>query len=262
MKNELEISVIQSNITCKNKSANLKNFDIQISNIKSSDIILLPEMFNAGFYPKDKTLSEKMDGETVTWMLQTSIKNKCSIAGTLMISEGRKIYNRLVWVNNKQKVFFYDKVHLFSMAKEDKYINKGNKRLIIDDYGWKICPLICYDIRFPVFSRNNVNYDVLIYLANWPIARIEAWDILLKARSIENQCFTIGVNRIGTDNNQVKYNGCSAAYNYSGKKILSTKKNTSCVSSVKIYKSEIETYRKKMNFLNDMEDYRLTSVRG
>ena len=262
MKNELEISVIQSKIICKNKSANLKCFDKQISEIKSSDIILLPEMFNSGFYPKEKKLAEKMDGETVNWMLQKSIKNKCSIAGTLMILEGTKIYNRLVWVNNKQEIFFYDKVHLFSMGKEDKHINKGNKRLIIEDYGWKICPLICYDIRFPVFSRNNVNYDILVYLANWPIARIEAWDILLKARAIENQCFTFGVNRVGIDNNHVKYNGSSAAYNYSGKKILSTTRNTVCVNSVKIYKSEIETYRKKMNFLNDMEEYRLTSVQG
>ena len=154
-------------------------------------------MFNTAFCPLEVNLAEKMSGPTIKWMKSISEQKQCSIAGTLMINENNKIYNRLVWLNKNGEVFCYDKVHLFSLAKEDTLLSKGSKKIIINDYGWKICPMICYDIRFPVFCRNQNEYDLLIFLSSWPSKRIKAWDTLLQARAIENQAYTAGVNRVG-----------------------------------------------------------------
>jgi predicted amidohydrolase len=192
MKQNLNLSLIQSHIFWEDVDKNLSHFERLISTISETDIILLPEMFNTSFCPKSTHLAEKMEGKTINWMKEISKQKNCAISGTLMITEKKKVFNRLVWISASGKIHTYDKHHLFSLIKEERYISKGQGRLIIEEQGWKICPLICYDLRFPVFSRNNVDYHLLIYLANWPIKRIDAWDTLLKARSIENQCFTIG----------------------------------------------------------------------
>jgi omega-amidase len=256
MKN-LSISLIQSNIFWKDVAANLSHFEKLISNIKDTDIILLPEMFNTAFCPKSNHLAESMDGKTISWMKEISKNKNCAIAGTLMVKKGKNIFNRLVWISKNGAIYTYDKYHLFSLIKEERYISKGKERLIIELGGWKICPLICYDLRFPVFSRNDVGYDVLIYLANWPLKRIDAWDTLLKARSIENQCYTIGVNRVGEDVNEIPFNGHSKVFDAFGKELFSATENKEEVLQFEISLDDLKLKRRQMNFLQDRDNFSL-----
>ena len=257
MKNTLNISLIQSSLFWEDIDANLSHFEQLIDKISATDIILLPEMFNTAFCPKSNHLAEAMDGKTVSWMKEISKNKGCTIAGTLMVSENRKVYNRLVWVSKNGSIHTYDKHHLFSLIKEERYISKGEVRLIIEEEGWKIFPLICYDLRFPVFSRNDVDYDILIYLANWPVKRIEAWDTLLKARSIENQCYTFGVNRVGEDGNQIPFNGHSKVFDAFGKELLSATENNEEILQIEISLDDLKLKRRQMNFLQDRDDFTL-----
>ena len=175
----------------------------------------------------------------------------------MCIRDRNKIFNRLVWISKNGTIYTYDKHHLFSLIKEEKYISKGKDRLIIELEGWKICPLICYDLRFPVFSRNDVEYDILIYLANWPVKRINAWDALLKARSIENQCYTIGVNRVGADANKILFNGHSKVFDAFGKELFSAVENKEEVLQFEISLDDLKLKRRQMNFLQDRDNFSL-----
>ncbi len=257
MKQDLHIACIQANLYWKDVAKNLAHFSSLISEITTADVILLPEMFNTSFCPKENDLAETMDGKTVSWMKEKSLEKKCAIAGTLMIKEHGKVYNRLVWVSKNGSLHTYDKRHLFSLIKEERTIAKGSTRLIIEEQGWKICPLICYDLRFPVFSRNNVDYDILIYLANWPIKRIDAWDTLLKARAIENQSYTIGVNRIGEDGNNIPFNGHSKVFDAFGKELAAGIENKEEILQVKISLDDLKLKRRQMNFLQDRDNFNL-----
>jgi len=257
MKNSLNITLIQTSLFWENVEKNLYHFDKLISEISDTDIILLPEMFNTAFCPKSNHLAETMEGETVSWMKEIAKNKNSAIAGTLMVKEGARVFNRLVWISKNGTIHTYDKHHLFSLIKEERYISKGTGRLIVEEDGWRICPLICYDLRFPVFSRNDVDYDVLIYLANWPVKRIEAWDTLLKARSIENQCYTIGVNRVGKDGNGIPFNGHSKVFDAFGKKLLSATKNIEEVLQIEISLDDLKLKRRQMNFLQDRDDFTL-----
>ena len=252
MKNNLKISLIQSNLFWEDVDKNLSHFEGLISEISNTDIILLPETFNTSFSIKATHLAEKMDGKTVNWMKKISKQKKCAIAGSLMVIAKGKVDNRLVWISKKGDINTYDKHHLF---KEEKSIEKGEGRLLVEIEGWKICPLICYDLRFPVFSRNDIGYDILIYVANWSVKRIDAWDTLLRARSIENQCYTIGLNRIGKDGNGIFCNGHSAVFDAFGAQILSSTENKEEVLQIEIYLDDMKTKRKKMNFLQDRDDF-------
>ena len=257
MKNYLSISLIQSILFWKDVDANISHFKTIISSIKDTDIILLPEMFNTAFCPKSNHLAESMVGKTISWMKEISKTKDCAIAGTLMIKEGGNIFNRLVWISKNGTIYTYDKHHLFSLIKEGKYITKGKERIIVELEGWKICPLICYDLRFPVFSRNDVEYDMLIYLANWPVKRIDAWDTLLKARSIENQCYTIGVNRVGEDGNEIPFNGHSKVFDAFGKELFSATENKEEVLQFEISLDDLKLKRRQMNFLEDRDNFSL-----
>ena len=256
MKN-LTISLIQSILFGEDVDANLSHFEKLISNIKDTDIILLPEMFNTAFCPQSNHLAEKMDGKTITWMQEISKQKNCAIGGTLMIIENEKVFNRLVWISKNGAIHTYDKHHLFSLINEERYISKGEARLIVEIDGWKICPLICYDLRFPVFSRNDVEYDILIYLANWPVKRIDAWDTLLKARSIENQCYTIGVNRVGEDGSKIPFNGHSKVFDAFGKELFSATENKEEVLQFEISLDNLKLKRRQMNFLQDRDNFSL-----
>lgn len=257
MKEILTITLIQSNLFWQDIDSNLAQFDNLLSNIKETDIILLPEMFNTAFCLESNHMAETMDGKTIAWMRGIAKKRNCAIAGSLMIKEKAKVYNRLVWVLQNGIIHTYDKRHLFSLLKEERYITNGKGRLIVELDGWKICPLICYDLRFPVFSRNNVDYDLLIYLANWPINRIDAWDTLLKARAIENQAYTIGVNRIGEDGNGISFNGHSKVFDAFGKELLSTTENKEGVLQIKLSLDDLKLKRRQMNFLKDRDKFTL-----
>ena len=198
----MKVAIIQTALIWENPNANRIQFEEKIRGIEQNvDLIVLPEMFSTGFTMNPETVAETMNGETISWM-QTLAKHKNSaITGSLVIVENGKYYNRLVFVLPSGEIKHYDKRHLFSLAGEEKVYTKGKTKLIIEYKGFKICPLICYDLRFPVFSRNVEDYDVLLYVANWPKPRINAWNALLKARAIENMCYVVGVNRIGEDQN-------------------------------------------------------------
>ena len=254
-KDILNITLVQSSLFSKKKKKNLDHFLCLLKNIKSTDLILLPEMFNTDFFPKELFLAEEMDGDTVKWMKNIAYQKNCAIAGTLMIKEHSKVFNRLVWVTREGQIYTYDKRHLFSYIKEHETLTKGKDRLIVKMNDWKICPLICYDLRFPVFSRNTVDYDLLIYLANWPVKRIDAWNTLLKARSIENQCFTIGLNRVGEDMNSVHFNGNTKVFDAFGKLIFSAEENKEEVLQVNLQLDDLRLKRRQMNFLQDRDEY-------
>jgi omega-amidase len=255
LKDTLEISIVQTDLISKEKKKNLLKIESILSDLKSTDIILLPEMFNTAFCPLEVNLAEKMSGPTIQWMKGISEQKKCSIAGTLMINENNKIYNRLVWLNQNGEVFCYDKVHLFSLAKEDRLLSKGSKKIIINDYGWKICPMICYDIRFPVFCRNQNEYDLLIFLSSWPSKRIKAWDTLLQARAIENQAYTAGVNRVGKDENDFEFPGHSSFFDGMGDILLELRHEKNIVKTVVISKEKLMLQRRQLQFLNDQDNF-------
>ena len=257
MKQNLSISLIQSHLFWEDVAKNLAHFSALIAPIKQTDIILLPEMFNTAFCPTSNHLAEPMNGKTVSWIKKIAKQKKCAIAGSLMIQENEKIYNRLIWISKSGEISTYDKRHLFSLIKENESLSPGKERLIVEVAGWKICPLICYDLRFPVFSRNNVDYDILIYLANWPIKRIDAWDTLLKARAIENQCYTIGVNRVGDDGNKIPFNGHSKVFDAFGKELFSAAENKEEVLQIELSLDDLKLKRRQMNFLQDRDNFTL-----
>jgi predicted amidohydrolase len=221
---------------------------------ESVDLIVLPEMFSTGFTMNPKDVAETMSGDTVTWLQSIAKSKNVAIVGSLVVKENNQYYNRLLFVFPSGEIEKYDKRHLFTLAGEDKVYTAGKERLIVDYLGFKICPLICYDLRFPVFSRNTENYDLLLYVANWPKPRVNAWDILLKARAVENQCFVIGVNRVGLDNNNHEYVGHSQAVDFLGNYLLDPQKNESFFI-VTIDKSEMITTRKKLDFLADRDAF-------
>ena len=213
---DLTVSLIQSNLHWHDVDANLAMFEEKIWQIEGkTDIILLPEMFNTGFTNATKPLGEIMNMKTFRWMKQQANQTGAVVAGSLIIREGEHFYNRLIWMEPGGHFRTYDKRHLFRMANEHHYFNAGKEKLLVELHGWKICPMICYDLRFPVWSRNQWHedrghsYDLLLFVANWPARRIPAWDILLKARAIENLSYVAGLNRVGKDGNNIAYNGHS-----------------------------------------------------
>lgn len=222
------------------------------------DLIVLPEMFSSGFTMNPKNVAETMDGETISWLQHLAKAKNCAITGSLVIEENGNYYNRLVFVLPNGKIKTYDKRHLFTLAGEDKVYTAGSNKLIIEYKGFKICPLICYDLRFPVFARNVENYDLLLYVANWPKPRINAWDILLKARAVENMSYAIGVNRIGMDNNNLEYVGHSQAVDFLGNYLIEPQE-TDGVFIVELDREKLLETRGKLGFLADRDSFNLFS---
>lgn len=251
----MKVALIQSSLFWENPKANRNHFEEKINAISESvDLIVLPEMFTTGFTMKPNDIAETMQGETIAWIQSLAKARNLAVTGSLIIKENDNFYNRLVFVFPSGEIQFYDKRHLFTLAGEDEVYTAGNKKLIVEYKGWKICPLICYDLRFPVFARNVEEYDLLIYVANWPKTRITAWDALLKARAIENMSYTIGVNRIGKDDNKFEHNGHSQVINFLGDYILEPVEPKG-VFIVELNKSELLLARKKFNFLNDQDKF-------
>jgi predicted amidohydrolase len=255
----MKVALIQSSLTWENPTANRNHFEEKINAISEQvDLIVLPEMFSTGFTMNPEVVFETIEGETVLWLQSLAKAKNSAITGSLVINENNNFYNRLVFIFPSGEIKFYDKRHLFTLAGEDKVYTSGEKKLIVEYLGWKICPLVCYDLRFPVFARNIEDYDVLIYVANWPKVRINAWDILLKARSIENMCYTIGVNRIGFDNNNFEHVGHSQTVDFIGNYVLEPQE-TEGVFIVELNKEKLLETRKKLGFLNDRDTFELKS---
>ena len=254
----LKIAAIQSDLVWHNAVLNRKNFSEKINEIKEQvDLIVLPEMFSTGFTMHPQEVAESMQGETVKWMQKTASEKNTAIAGSVVISEGKKFYNRFLFVHPSGEINFYDKKHLFTLAGEEKVYTSGKEKPIVNYKGWKICPLVCYDLRFPVWARNVEDYDLLIYIASWPKIRIVAWDTLLKARAIENMCYTIGVNRVGVDANNYEYSGHSVVYDSLGEKLAETQPNLEETIVFTLDKSHISKIRNKFGFLKDRDFFEI-----
>jgi predicted amidohydrolase len=255
---KLAITIVQSHLHWENPIANRANFSEKIKGIsEKTDLIILPEMFSTGFSMNAALLSEEKEGETLKWMMMEAKKNRCAITGSIIVKDGTHFFNRLYFVLPSGDYEQYDKRHTFTLAGEHNVYTAGEKHLLVDYKGWKICPLICYDLRFPVWARNTWDYDVLIYVANWPINRITAWDVLLKARAIENMSYCVGVNRVGLDGNGYKYVGHSAVYDVLGAQISTTEFEKEFIETIILEKSHVEDNRKRLQFLADRDHFNL-----
>ncbi len=253
---DLTVTLVQSTLHWEQPEANRTMFAEKLAAIKEkTDLVVLPEMFTTGFSMNAAELAEEMDGPTVFWMKKMALSLDAAITGSLIIKEKENYYNRLVWVLPNGGVSYYDKRHLFTMAKEELTYTAGRERLILDWRGWKICPLVCYDLRFPVWSRNDVNYDLLIYIANWPEKRNFAWKNLLQARAIENQAWTIGVNRVGEDGNGWYFSGDSSVYGPLGADFYYQNAHKEDIFTYKLLANRISEIRSQMPFLEDMDDF-------
>lgn len=263
---ELAITIIQSELHWENIDKNLEMFSGKIAAVsETTDLVVLPEMFNTGFTMNARKLAEKIPGKTFQWMAQEAKEKKCVITGSCIIEENGNYFNRLIWMPPDGAYKTYDKRHLFRMANEQNYYTAGNKKIIVELKGWKICPLVCYDLRFPVWSRNKKaagdsgrsqpEYDVLIYVANWPERRSHPWKTLLLARAIENQCYAVGVNRVGNDGNNVYHSGDSAVINAKGEVISKTRSKEESVETAKLSWKELEDFRKSFPVVMDADDF-------
>ena len=258
----LSFTTIQTNIFWEDKIANLKMLEEKIFSIKQKTaIVVLPEMFNTGFTLNVEKLAEPMHGETFAWMKKIASQKKIILTGSIIIEEDGKYFNRLIWMQPNRQFGFYNKRHLFAFAGEHEKYTAGNKRFIASVNGWKINLQICYDLRFPVWARQQTNneYDVLINVANFPKARNHHWKTLLTARAIENQCYVIGVNRTGKDGNGVIYTGNSMALNAKGE-TLYCKENDEDVFTIVFEKDDLFAIRNKYPFLKDADNFNIEVV--
>ena len=253
----MNVALIQTDIIWENPSENRKNLEEKIKALNESiDLLILPEMFTSGFTMNPSSVAESMQGTTIFWLKNIAKAKNCAITGSLVIVENGNLYNRMVFVFPNGEIQHYDKKHLFTLAGEDKIYTSGKEKVIVNYKDFKICLQVCYDLRFPVFSRNTENYDLLIYVASWPKVRTNAWDILLKARAVENVSYVIGVNRIGTDNNNFEYIGHSQIIDELGNFILKPTENEG-VFIADFDKNKMLETRNKLNFLDDRDYFDL-----
>ena len=259
MKN-LRITLIQTALYWENIAGNLATFSEIINGLSEpTDLIVLPEMFSTGFSMQAEKLAETMDFSAVQWMRYIASEKGCVLVGSLMIKEQEKFFNRLIWMRPDGSFEHYDKRHLFSLSDEPTIFTAGKERVIVELKGWRICPLVCYDLRFPVWSRNtDSEYDLLLYIANWPERRNIAWKQLLRARAIENLSYTIGLNRVGNDGNNVYHSGDSAVISPLGE-VLFEQAHDECTHSFTLDFSAQKTLRKELPFLNDADNFTLTT---
>ena len=261
---DLSVTVIQSATHWESVEANLAMFEEKIWEIEeASDIIVLPEMFSTGFSMSSEELAEPMNFTAFKWMRQMASQSRAVVTGSVIIKEAGNYYNRLIWMEPDGNYSYYDKRHLFRMADEHSHYTAGEKKLIVDYKGWKICPLICYDLRFPVWSRNTtkengegLEFDLLIYAANWPAARVNAWDTLLRARAIENLSYSIGVNRIGIDGSDIPYNGHSAIIDPKGNELFFGD-DKEVIHTATLSYNDLQSYRAKFPAHQDADDFKI-----
>ena len=256
--NQLKVTIIQSHLHWENPVTNRILFSEKIKGIsEETHLIILPEMFTTGFTMNAEQLAEEPEGPSLRWMQGVAKDKGCAITGSVIVKENDFYFNRLYFVFPDSTYKKYDKKHTFTLAREHKTFKAGEERIIIEYRDWKICPLICYDLRFPVWARNTVNYDVLIYAANWPKKRISAWDALLKARAIENMSYCIGVNRVGLDGNGFEYIGHTAVYDVLGERISTSKFEQEFIETITLSKEHVVSNRNHLQFLEDKDDFTL-----
>jgi omega-amidase len=255
---DLTIALIQSDLHWESPAANRAMFEEKIWQLdRAVDVVVLPEMFTTGFTMNAKVMAEPMNLHTFKWMKQMAAHTHAAVCGSYIVQEEGRFYNRFLWMNPDGTFLHYDKKHLFRMAGEHEVYDSGEEQLIVNYKGWKLCPLVCYDLRFPVWSRNVDNaYDVLLYVANWPEARVHAWNTLLKARAIENSAYTIGVNRLGEDGLQIPYSGHSVAVDFKGEYLLNMHQEET-IGYVTLSAQELAHYREKFPSWKDADHFTL-----
>ena len=260
---KLTITLIQADLRWEDKEANLKMLEEKINRIKgSTQVVVLPEMFSTGFSMKPEQLAETMEDSTVQWMKKIAADKKIILTGSIIIKEAGNYYNRLLWMLPNGQFGQYDKRHLFAFAGEDQHYTGGTQRLIASVNGWKINLLVCYDLRFPAWARQQFDrnqdfeYDVLVYVANWPERRSIAWKTLLQARAIENQCYVIGVNRVGKDGNDIYHSGDSMVIDPLGE-VLYHKAREEDVFTITLYKEQLQQVREKFPFWKDADSFEI-----
>ncbi len=260
---ELNVSIIQTSLFWEDKSKNLDHFTQKINELpKGAEFVILPEMFTTGFSMNPENHAENMDGSSVNWMLETAGEHNIVLSGSLIIKDEGNYFNRSVTAFPDGRVYSYDKRHLFRMGEENKHYTAGNTRLIFSYKNWRIFPLTCYDLRFPVWSRNRGDYDLVFYVANWPEPRRHVWKNLLIARALENQVYVIGVNRIGSDGQGLNYAGDSTVIDPKGRIISSIEPYEEATETVTISLSELNNFREKFPVGKDADEFELKNYQN
>lgn len=260
----IRVTTIQTSLVWEDAAQNRANFERLINSAAETDIIVLPEMFTTGFSMEPSKLAEPAFGPSVDWMKGIAAAKNAVVIGSIMTMDNDNYYNRLYVALPNGEVLQYNKRHLFSLAGEDKYYTAGGEKIIFEYKGWKICPMVCYDLRFPVWSRNRktehgFDYDLLIYVANWPERRSYAWKSLLVARAIENQSYVIGLNRIGDDGNAIYHSGDSAVIDFKGDKLSTTEAGQESVETVELNYHDMMVFRRAYAFLSDADSFNISS---
>lgn len=258
---DLTVSLLQTQLQWHDAAANRAHFDGLIDHVvheAAPQLVVLPEMFATGFTMDAAAYAEPMDGESVEWMRLVARDYEVTLCGSLIIDDDGRHFNRLIWMPPDGDAGWYDKRHLFRMAGEHEHYSAGEARPVFALHGWRVCPLVCYDLRFPVWSRGIDEFDLQIFVANWPAARRSAWQTLLPARAVENQCYVVGVNRIGTDGNDVRYAGDSGAWDYLGNRLLDSGAEP-CTETVNLQAAALQRYRKKFPAYLDADSFTLDS---
>ena len=254
----INVTIIQDALDWHDQAANRNRYETHFESIKQTDLIVLPEMFSTGFSMHPEVCFETMDGETVAWMCAQARKMSAVITGSLIMKLGQDNYvNRMIWARPDGSLDYYDKRHLFRFGGEHIHFKSGNKRVVIDLDGWRFALFVCYDLRFPVWSRNRDDYDVAVYVANWPNARQFAWDSLLPARAIENQAYVLGVNRIGEDGIGNSFSGGSVVLDFMGKPLVDCKDEKKVVSHT-LTKEALETFRQRFPARLDADEFKIS----
>ena len=255
---DVTITLVQTDLVWEDKLRNLANFSRILGGLQDhTDLVVLPEMFTTGFSMNAPLLAEEMDGSAVQWLSDSAASLGSVVAGSVIIQEQGKYYNRLIWMRPDGSFDTYDKRHLFRMAGEKQYFTPGSQRRIAEIKGWRFCPQICYDLRFPVWSRNRGDYHVLLYAANWPESRRETWNCLLRARAIENQAYVIGLNRIGSDGNNIAYSGDSVILDPKGIALSRVRPYEDSVETLKLTFRDLQEFRESFPVALDADEFKL-----
>lgn len=257
MKEPLNITLLQSSLHWESPVKNLEAFSAKLAALPATDILILPEMFTTGFTMRPDLLAEEAGGPGLRWMQQQAEEKQCVVTGSISVKDRQQYYNRLYWVRPDGSFDTYDKRHLFRMGREHEHYQAGSGKLIVEWKGWKICPLVCYDLRFPVWSRNTASdpYDLLIYVANWPEVRSFPWKQLLIARAIENQCYVAGVNRIGNDGNGIAHSGDSVVIDPRGQAVSCIKAHEEALETVSLSCKDLTDFRQVFPVLSDADTF-------
>lgn len=248
----MKISILQQDIAWENPQENLRKAEAAIAYASGADLYVLPEMFPTGFCTEPEGVAEPAEGRVLQWMKDKAAQTDAAIAGSVAVTEDGRYYNRFCFVTPDGSVTWYDKKHLFTYGGEHERFTAGDKRVVVEFRGVRILLLVCYDLRFPIWSRNHGDYDMILYVASWPVTRMNAWKSLLVARAIENQCYVAGVNRVGTDPSN-EYGGGSMIIDPYGKIIASCEDGVECSASAEIDIPSLEAFRKKFPVLNDSD---------